>query len=128
MFDLVSLFKLFLGCLDFFLENIVLLFKSVIFLVQVFFLLLNSAFLTGKLASAVLDFLFKLIAALVNFVLSLYKGDFLLSASSLAVSMIFSASFSAEPIAASACDLRYLIPDLKQIKPEIAAAIRAIAT
>ena len=69
--DLVSLFKLFIGCFQLFLELIVLLFKGVILLVKVFFLLLDTAFLTGKLVPALLDLLFKLCAALVDLVLSL---------------------------------------------------------
>ena len=79
--DLVSLFKLFIGCFQLFLELIVLLFKGVILLVKVFFLLLDTAFLTGKLVPALLDLLFKLCAALVDLVLSLDQRYLLLAVS-----------------------------------------------
>ena len=100
MLDLVSLLKLFVSGFQLFLELFVLFLESVVFLVKVFFLLLDTSFLTGKLVSSLLDLFFKLGAALVYLVLSFNKSDllfavgFLFSRFDNALSLLFGGAYS----------------------------------
>ena len=75
--DPVSLFQLFIGIFQLFLELFVLFLKGIVLSVKVFFLLLDTSFLSGKLVSAFLDLFFKLSTALVYFVLCFDKSNFL---------------------------------------------------